>query len=121
MAHDSARIKSEAAAEGTGVAALMSIDLDHPEVDGAMFTVFREDEGAENPIGSCQGLQRSLRADFPTHTFTVAANTRAKYLMWQRHCAGLGMPADTLTPADFAELGEPAEQVRDHVLGPSVT
>lgn len=89
-----------ASAEGTGRAALLGLDLDEP--DGvAMHQAFSERGSCTDPIAACHALRESIEGDFPTHTFTVVANDRARYLAWHARMCELAGPGP-YSPADFA-------------------
>lgn len=93
-------VKKLASAKGTGRAALLGLDLDDPD-SGAMHEQFSERGSCTNPIASCHALRDSIEGDFPTHTFTVIANERARYLAWEARMVGLLGPG-SYSPADFA-------------------
>lgn len=85
-------------AVGAGRAALVGVDLDDP-AKGAMHQVIAEGPRHPDPITSCWALHRSIAGDFPTHTFAVVANKRAKYLKWRVVMQGLvGADSDALSP-----------------------
>lgn len=73
---------------GTAAATVLSVDQN--DVEGTrLYTQFREDQGHENPIRSCQNFQRSLEPDWPGHDWAIIPNDRAKFLMWVERMAAI--------------------------------
>lgn len=93
-------VEKLASAKGTGRAVLLGVDLDD-EDGGVMHEGFSERGSCSDPIASCHALRESIEDDFPTHTFTVVANERARYLTWRVRMVGL-LGAGSYSPADFA-------------------
>jgi hypothetical protein len=96
-----------------GRAALVSIDLTHPEGKGALWTVYEEepdDAPHASPIAKAWALWESVKADWPTMHASVIANDRARNLQAAyRTSALLGTDyATELAQIEADALTEPA-------------
>lgn len=90
-----------------GRAALVSMDLENPggDLGGPLWQDF--EEGDENldqldPIARCWSFWEATKDDFPTHTASVIANNRAKYLDYAQMMKQLGVDP---TPEKYLDLG----------------
>lgn len=95
---------ADAAAEGTGIAVLIGVELGADNT-APMYQTLRETAARPSPIAACHALQESIEADFPHHTFAVVANIRAKYLQWTHVMRHLGIASD-LTPAAYVRAAQ---------------
>lgn len=77
--------------DSAGIAALVGLDLDNPGAMGPMYERFQEGRSLD-PIASCHALLASIEGDWPTHTFTVIANDRARHLHEVAVVRSLGGP-----------------------------
>ena len=63
-------------------AALLSINLENPGEDGAMYSIFegtREEDGHEyGPIARCWALKRGIEADWPDTVWAVVGDAEAE-------------------------------------------
>ena len=83
-----------------GRAALVSMDLENPGVP--MYQDFIEGDDTRDPIDRCWTLWESVKDDFPKHTASVIANSRAKYLDYAAQMQRLGVSP---TPEKYLNLG----------------
>ena len=80
-------------------AALITINFDSGEV---LHTIYRESDGYEDPIASCERMRAATGNDFPDHEHHIIGNERAREITGDRRMKewfGIG-PSDERVPEE---------------------